>query len=321
MSEPGGDPYRSLDADNPRAFEILELGAGSIKLEVMTFAKGASGLRPLLILNSIEFPMPPSIDFCRQMQENGFQVVFIRRPGFGGTQGLPLSLLSEKNVKNGAATVTEAAIIFQAISSLDLKDIVLLGMGTANPVCYRLSIMHPAISLAVFSNAVFNHDSWESLRPLWFQSVLKQTILTAGGFRFACKGLKFYLRRNPVGFFEQLLVKSQGDQRYLKENETDFIAASHLMQNIEPETYYYDVSMSLWPDPFLQDGLFEGVSAVVMSGEETTPQWLEQSDQEARRLGLPIVRTPLGGWLTAYVSPNDLLTIIQDYSAKKSRTV
>lgn len=313
-----GFPFQSPADQDPRSFDLLALGAGSIKLEVMTYAKGMPGLRPLLILNSIEFPMPPSVAFCELMKQHGLQVVFIRRPGFGGTPSLPLSLLSEANIKNGAASVTEASIIFQAISTLDLKDVIVLGVGSANPVCYRLCLMHPAISLSVFSNVVFNQGSWEGFRPVWFQSVLKQTVLTPGGFRIASRGLKFYLKRNPVRFFDQILVKSQGDQRYRKENEADFLSASHLMRNIEPETFFYDLSMSLWPDPFLRDGLFQGAAAVVMSGAESTPQWLERSDQEARRLSIPIVRAPRGGLLTAYVAPEHLLNIIHDYSAQSA---
>lgn len=299
--------------NNPRSFQRIKPGCSAIELEVMCYGKQNTDLRPLLILNSIEFAMPPSIEFCERMIEHGFRVVFIRRLGFGGTPPLPQTLLCETNIKNGAAVIAETSVVLNAISHLQLKNIILLGVGSANPVCYRLCQMHPEIKLSVFTNAVFNQNDWEGFRPIWFRSILRQVVLTKGGFKMAAKGLKFYIKRNPISFFDQLLTKSAADLKYRRDNEDDFISASQLMLNVEPETFFYDLSMSLWQDPFLKKDLFSNVPAVVLSGIETTTTWLARSRAEAKRLALPFETAPTGGMFTAYVAPDMLASVIRKY--------
>lgn len=312
----GSLPTSPAANDDPRTFELIDTGFGSIQLEMMIYARATPGLRPLLVLNSIEFPMPPSVKFCEEMKQNGLQVIFLRRLGFGQTPSLPSIMLTKENIANGAAVMTEVSIIYQAITKMGWRDIVLLGIGSANPVCYRLGQMHPEISLSIFSNAVLNQDSWEGFRPIWFQAVLKQTVLTKSGFRIASSGLKFYLKNNPISFFNQLLEKSTTDRKYLKDNAADFIEASHVMRDVKAETFFYDLTMAMSEDRFLKDGLFSGSSAVLLAIPETNPEWLERTKEEAARLALPIARAPRGGMFAAYVSPDAVLAIIKDPPSK-----
>ena len=58
------------------------VGDSNIALRVMIYRGYVSQLRPLVILNSIEYAMPPSIEFCELMWANGFQVIFVERPSF-----------------------------------------------------------------------------------------------------------------------------------------------------------------------------------------------------------------------------------------------
>ena len=102
--------------DDSRAFELVTLASSSIQIEVMDYVKDAANLRPLVILSPLDFPFPPSVTFCEMMKQNGFRVVYIRRPGFGGTPALPSQLLTETNIKNGAALMAEAAAALLADS-------------------------------------------------------------------------------------------------------------------------------------------------------------------------------------------------------------
>ena len=296
---------------DPRAFKLVRLSPGSIAVEVMTYSEGTPGLRPILILNSIELPMPPSVSFCEKMKQHGFQVVFIRRPGFGNTPGLPRILLSHSNIKNGAASVTEASLIAQTIKTLNLKDVVLLGIGSANHVCYRLCGLSPEIVLSIFSNVTFNQDYWEGFKPLWLRSVLQQSVMTKTGFQIATKSLKYYLRKQPISYFNHLFSTSSSDQQYLRENSRDFLKASELLRRIDAETYFYDVTMSLGGDQFLKDRFFERVPAVVLEGPEETARWRERTKSEAERLCIPIVHAPRGGMLVAYLSPDSIIETVE----------
>lgn len=306
------------EASNLRAFERVTLDQGAVQLEVMRYRRDEPAKRPLIIINSIEYPMPPSVPYCEQMWQSGLQVVFIRRLGFGGTRGLPKVLLSDVNIQNGAAVMTETAIVNQLIKTLSLKDAVLMGIGSGNPVCYRLASINSDISFSVFANPVFNQDSWIGFRPAWFRTMLRQSVMTKNGFRIATSGLKFYLKKNQKRFFEQMLQKSEADQNYVASNQADCVEATRLMCNITGETFHYDLSMSLRTDTFLKDGLFSNFDAVALCGPDTTEEWRTETVREATRLEIPIVRTPSGGMFAAYISPETVLeTIERSKCAKK----
>ncbi|MEO0606798.1 MAG: hypothetical protein AAFY82_01095 [Pseudomonadota bacterium] len=295
---------------DPRSFERIKPGSGTIELEVMDYVKDTKTLRPLLILSPIDFPYPPSIAFCEMMKRNGFRVIYIRRLGFGGTPALPRQLLTESNVKGGAAIMAEVAVIMRAIAMMDLEDVVLLGVSSANPVCYRLCQTCPAIGFTVFSHPTFNQDTFEAVRPIWIQPVARQIVLTKLGFKLAARGLRFKIKRNALSFYDDFYAKSAADLKYRLANEKDFLAAATFVEQIAPETLYYEVFHTLAEDPFLRDGLFLNVPSVVLAGSETTTHWLASAEAEANRLKVPFVKAPRGGILTAYASPDSLLQVI-----------
>ncbi|MEO1662041.1 MAG: hypothetical protein AAFR51_13700 [Pseudomonadota bacterium] len=289
---------------------LIAVGAGRLRLRVMIHRADISDLRPLVILNSVDFPMPPSEAFCEKMWAAGFQVIFIERPGFGTSPALPKAVLQDAQIDNGAAVATEASLIYMLLSQMELKDIVLLGMGSANPVCYRLARMHSEIELSIFSNAMFNQDIWGVFRPKWFQAMLRQTVGSKPGLHFATYGVKYQLRRAPMTFYRQLLQKSPGDIRYFEANKTAFLEASRLIRRIEASTFNYDLKMSLSRDDSLKTGFFEGVNGVVFSGQETTDLWKSQMEAEAGRLNLPTVYAPHGDLFAPYASPEFLIRTI-----------
>lgn len=301
-----------------RAVRPVRIDGSSIEMDVMIYRGGLSDLRPLVIINSLDLPMPPSESFCELMWHAGYQTVFVRRPGFGSTRSLPDALLADDSVQNGAAVVGEAALINALIKTLGLDDIVLLGNGSANPVCYRLSKLNPNIKLSIFANPTFNQDIWDVFRPQWLQAMLRQTLISKSGLKIATQGLKSILKRRPVWFFKQVVQKSAGDVEYVTENAEDFIEASRLLQNVTPQTVFYDIRMSLVTDPFLKDDFFDGTPAVILSGSETTERWQSQLNQEAERLGLPVVYAPAGDMFVPYASPQTLIDILPKPRATQS---
>lgn len=300
--------------DDPRAFNFVAVGSSSIKIEVMDYAKDAANLRPLIILSPIDFPFPPSVSFCEIMKRNGFRVIYIRRPGFGGTPALPCELLTEVNIKNGAALMAEAALVLRVITQLNIQDSVLLGISSANPICYRICLMHPDIGLTVFSHPIFNQETIEAIRPHWVQPMAKQIILTKRGMKLAASGLRFYIKRDPLSFYDQFYSKSSTDLKYRRENEEDFLAAARFVNMITAETMFYEVVQTLTKDTFLKEGLFRDANAVVLAGSETTQKWLRSVESEALRLSVPFVQGAQGGILAAYSSPELLLRVIEDHS-------
>ena len=301
--------------NNPRAIQIFALGTGAIGLEVIIYRQTLADLRPLVIVSSVDYPMPPSEAFCEQMWQAGLQVIFIRRPGFGGTPGLPKALLGEAEISNGAAVSAEAALLVQLLRRMVLKNTVLVGLGTSNPVCFRVAHLCQDVQLLVCANPIFNQNTIGVFQPAWFRTLLDLTMRTKSGVRIAEVGLKHQLRKDPLKFYQDVLEKCRGDSRYAQENQSDLLQASRLLLNVDAETFLYDVRMSLLPDPALSDSYFSDLNAVILSGEETSDAWKTQLNSESRRLALPIRYGSSGDIFVPYTSPQALLSLIDDYGA------
>lgn len=307
--EPRGDSQV-----DQRRLELMRFGpAGSVEVEVMIYRREQNALRPFVIVGSVDYPMPPSVEFCETMSRAGLQVIYIRRPGLGNARAIPQVLLQENLIGAGAAVAAEAAVLIHVLQELNLRNIILMGLGTSNPVCFRIGRLSKDIGLSVYANPVFNQQVLEVFRPRWFQSLLGLILKTRNGVRMAEVGLKHQLRKDPVKFYRDVLEKSPGDQTYIAENEPDLLEASRLLLNVQPDTFLYDVRMSLLPDETLTDDYFSNIKGVILSGEETTEFWKSELLREAERLALPTVFAPRGDIFVPYASPASLLSIISDH--------
>lgn len=300
--------------DSARRESFITLVGSSISLRVMIFRGHISQLRSLVILNSVEYPMPPSVEFCEKMWANGLQVVFIERPGFGSTRSLPKALFTAELVANGATATAEAVLLQKLIRQLELKNPVLLGMGSANPVGFRLTMIEPSISLSVYSNVVFNEDILDVFRPRWLQQMFRQMVQSKAGLKITSLGFKHRLRRKPIEFYRQLMHQSEGDITYLNSNQKDFLDAADLFQRIDHSLINFDMKMSLTTDQLLRDNFFGGSNAVALSGIETPEHWQAQLNSETARLGIPVVYAPSGDFLAPYASPDFLVSVIKEHT-------
>ncbi|MCR9270038.1 MAG: hypothetical protein NXH72_08645 [Hyphomonadaceae bacterium] len=306
--------------ESPRVESLVSLGDSNITFRVMLYRGQPSHLRPLVILNSVEYAMPPSIAFCEQMWANGLQVIFVERPGFGTSTQLPSNLFADDLVATGATASTEAVLIHTLLTQLQLKNTVLLGMGSANPVCYRLSMMSPDIDLSLYSNVVFNKDILDVFRPKWLQQMFRQMVQSKSGLKIASAGIKFRMRRKPLEFYRLLMHQSDGDVAYINANSADFIAAGQRFQSVDQHTIDYDFRMSLQPDNLLKDNLFAGCNAIAFSGSETPDHWQKQLNSEADRLAIPVAYAPQGDFLAPYTAPDFLISVIRENTtAQRSR--
>ena len=307
--------WQSGEAD-ARGLQRVRLGDTSIELEVMIHGGKLSKLIPLLIINSIDYPMPPSPAFCEKMQDAGYQVIFIRRPGFGHTRPLPSVLMNKAEIKQHSPIATEAALIKLLIDSMGLKKVRLLGLGTSNSICLRLSQLSDAIDFAVFSNPLFNPAIWDVIRPAWLKRMIRQTVLSRSGLKIAVRGLRAVLRRDAIWFYQQFAQKSAGDIAYIKANQSDFRTAGMFLQKLQPDLYFYELRSALMDDTKWDPAHCKNIDAVILSGIETTEKWKTSIVGEADRLGLPIVFADSGDLFVPYASPDSLIDILENQSTK-----
>jgi hypothetical protein len=150
--------------------------------------------------------------------------------------------------------------------------------------------------------------------------MLRQTVVSTAGLKFASYGVKHQLKKAPLKFYRDVLQKSPGDLRYLEDNKQDFVLAAQMIRNIDTATLNYDLKMSLGHDERLRDQFFDGLNAVVLSGLETTDLWQSQLASEADRLSLPLVYAPSGDLYAPYASPDTLLSTIDEHSSIRGQS-
>lgn len=311
VSQPNDKMTELNDNADPRAMKLVSIGNTSIEVEVMIYRQVLGSLRPLVIVSSIDLPMPPSCEFCEQMWDAGYQVIFIRRPGFGRTADLPPILLASREVKNLAPVGAETVLLKLLLESIGLKDFVLMGLGTSNSICFRLAQICPEVGLSIYANPLFHPAIWDVIRPAWLKRMIRQTLLSKSGLKIAVSGLRAVLRRDPIWFYKQFSQKSPGDMAYVAENQGDFQQAGLHLQRISPETMYYELQTALIEDVHWQASVTRASNAVILSGAETTRNWKREITKEADRLGLPIVFAPAGDLFVPYVSPETLRSVLE----------
>ena len=265
-------------------------------------AQGAEDLSPLVILQSLEYPGWPTQEFCSQAELAGFRTISVRRPGFGRVPPVP-------------DVDQQVALIGAFLEALGRPDIVLVSSGTANPLSYRLA-RHPQVGLTVLGNCCFNHDPMGEIRPDWFARNMEQTLTSLTGARLALMGLK-----GAHGIFgkfwvtENFMQKSPGDLDYLQRNRDLFAeAVDSLLEGMDIHTFITELRSTLKEDPFLQDGCFDGVPVLSVSGIENSETWKIGIRAEADRLGVPLHFFQSGDALVVYQSAGELLDLLGCYA-------
>lgn len=295
-----------------RVLKHIAIGDTSINVEVMVYREDTDTRQPLVIVNSIDLPMPPSSAFCEQLWNAGYQVIFVRRPGFGKTANLPSVLLEKQEVKSLAPLGAETAVLKLLIETMNLKNIVLMGMGTSNSICLRVAQFCTEVEFSIYANPLFHPAIWDVVRPAWLRRMIRQTLLSKSGLKIGVRGLRAVLRRDPIWFYKQFAQKSLGDVAYVCDNLEDFRQAGIFLQNYSPELMYYELQTALIEDTRWPAKATKNSNAVILSGTETTKDWKRKIAAEAKRLGLPIVFAPSGDLFVAYASADVLCRILDE---------
>lgn len=306
------------DQMDGRSFQTIRVGEQAFVFDCMIYGGGPGEKQPLLIFHSIEFPMPPSEVFCQTMWDAGLQVIFARRPGYGATSPLPEVMMTKGPVASGATAIAEAAMLRALVSKLELKNVILMAVGSSNPICYRLVHMLSELEQVLFVNPIFNQDIMQVFHPAWFREMLKQIVSSRSGLRVAEAGMKLLIKNDPIAYYRTILRKSPGDMAYVDAHACDYQHAGLIALETNAAMLYYDAIMCLTEDPLLKDGYFDGVKTSILIGKETTDHWRTEMEKEASRLGLPLHRASVGDIFCAYASPDDVLAILRDEAMPES---
>ncbi|MFN3608509.1 MAG: alpha/beta fold hydrolase [Hyphomonas sp.] len=287
-----GDKKRVL-----RFWQTARVGENGHALEYMQF--GGDHLRPLVFLTSIEYPVAPSWGFCIDAANAGFGVYSIRRPGFGASD--PVTSVDQ-----------QAAVIEAFFCEAGLENIVLVSVGSANPVGARLALKSRRLTFSIFANCVFNRDVIGEFRPAWFGRLLAQTTESRAGARISLGAIRQAGRQfGSQWFYQTCFQKSPGDVSYVKTFPREMAEAWEVASAISADTYQQELQPSLKGDSFLKDGLFSSVRCMAISGRETTDTWKTGFEAEARRLKVPVSYLTSGDIMAVYQSGTELLGLLK----------
>ena len=281
---------------DPFAREIRRFRKGRASLEYMAW--GDRTLRPLVILQSLEYPGWPPVGFCEHAEAAGFRTISVRRPGFGANP--PLTSMD-----------AQTGLVADFLSAEGIEGAVVVSNGTANSIGQRLVLSGcPRIDFSVFANCGFNYEQMGEFRPEWFARTLEQALRNPAGARLSLMALK-----SSWGIFghtwvyENMWAKSPGDLAFLRDHpELMGEVIEMLLARLDVPTFILELSAALDRDPILADGCFQDVPAITVSGTETSDTWKAGVETEAARIGLPpVVYLPSGDTQVLYQSAGDFI--------------
>lgn len=295
------DPYANqLDQVGTRK-RILRLWQNAYlarvgkQIEFMQF--GADGLRPLIWLHSMEYPMSPPWGLCVDAADAGFSIISVRRPGFG--ESSPATDFDE-----------ELRILTAFLDEAEFEDAVLIIEGTARPVGLRLALTSPRIAFTVLARPGYVADGFGDIDP-WLRDLILQTMQTKAGAALSLAAITQIGRTSGHQWLYENFLKLESDTKYIRSHDRDLGEAWACLRALKPETFRRELK-SLEPDPALTPGLLQGFRGVAVIGADTPAVWRDGFEAKSESLGIDTHLLPSGSLFALYQNVGPLLRLIAE---------
>lgn len=278
-----------------RLWQKAYLGRVGKQVEFMQF--GADGLRPLIWLHSMEYPMSPPWGLCVDAADAGFSVVSVRRPGFGESS---LATDTEDEVRILTAFLDEAAF----------ENAVLIVEGTSRPAGLQLAMTSPRIAYTVLARPGYVAEGFADVDP-WLRDLILQTMQTRAGASLSFAAITQLGRTSGHQWLYENFLKLESDNRFIRSHDRDLGEAWACLRAIKADTFRRELK-SLEPDPTLTPGLLEGFRGVAVIGADTPSEWRAGFEAKSASLGIGTHVLPSGSLFALYQNAAPLLQLISD---------
>jgi len=241
---------------------------------------GDPAARALVLLNSVEYSAMTPWQFCLDAKDNGYQIILIRRPGFGRSSSCETYEAQEQ-------------IVAEALDILDLQDVHLHATGSAGHLGWQVFKENDRIANATFCNYAFG-----PVTNFEFQRItesVRQTVKQAISNELGCKLLLTGLRAleksgKKADYIESFFGKSEADLEFVKQHQTDLYGTFKALAQLSAKTLRNDIrqlTVLAEPDPSFQSTKpFE-----LLLGADAPEPFRNIASERAKALGGEVITT------------------------------
>jgi DNA-binding CsgD family transcriptional regulator/pimeloyl-ACP methyl ester carboxylesterase len=220
-----------VTAATPRHGSILRLHGSGMQVEYYRY--GPEGGRPLVLLHSIDYGVAPPKEFLNAAAERKYTTYLLIRPGFGRST-------PAHSLRSAAETLN------LAISSLGLRDAVVISMSSAGPVALELSRICRRIDLLVCVNFLTSKkDKLRLAKPDWVRGILDLANWSPESFRYALKMTRGVIRiAGSQAIFRSIYAGQPWDLAYAEDHATEIDEVCKLILGAADESLRLDLTTS-----------------------------------------------------------------------------
>lgn len=278
-----------------RVWQTAYLGGLGKHVQFMQF--GQAGLRPLIWLHSVDYPMAPPWGLCVDAAEKGFSIVSVRRPGFGETS--PVNTIAE-----------EVRLLSDFLDEAQFENAVMIVEGTARPAGLRLAQASGRIAFTLLARPAYSSISFGNIEP-WLRDVILQTVQTGAGARLSLAAITQMGRRSGHQSLYENFLKVENDSDFIRSHARDLAEAWDCICAMKTETFQRELR-GLMPDPALTPGVLANFPGIAVIGADTQAEWRTGFEAKSAELGIATAMLPAGSLFALYQNPGPLLQLIAD---------
>lgn len=278
-----------------RVWQTAYLSSVGRHIQYMQF--GQDGLRPLIWLHSVEYPMSPPWGFCVDAADKGYGIVAVRRPGFGETG--PAESLDE-----------EVRMLTAFLDESGLDNAVMIVEGTARPAGIRLAMSSRRIAFTLLARPGYVAEGFGTIDP-WFENLILQTMQTPAGARLSMAAINQLGRTAGHRWLYENFLKVPADTQFIQVHERDLADAWTCLSSVKAETFRRELR-ALEPDPLLSDGALAGFPGLAVIGAETPDAWKTGFKAKSDSLGIRTAVLPDGSLFAVHRNVDAVLRLIEE---------
>lgn len=278
-----------------RVWQTAYLQAVGKHIQFMQFGK--TGLRPVVWLHSVDYPMAPPWGLCVDAAEQGLSLISVRRPGFGETGP-------------AADTDEEVRILEAFFTEAGLENVVLIVEGTARSVGVKLARGNPRIAFTIFGRPAFSSGDFGDIEP-WMRDLILQTLQTRAGASLSLAALAQINRRSGAAWLYENFLKVESDASFVRSHGIDLTEAWNCLSAISPDTFRRNLA-ALAPDATLVPDALAGVRGLAVIGADTPAAWRNVFQDTCSNLGIASDFLPSGSLFALYQNGDTLLRLIAE---------